>query len=190
MPRAFILLFLAVTFYSVQNLYTHQANQGQVQAASVRRPEVAERVHGFPIRLTIPAIDVYADIQHLGVTAAGEMEVPNNSADVGWFKFGPRPGEIGSSVIAGHFNGENGEIGVFADLSKLKEGDRLYIEDSNGVSTVFVVRESRKYDPGYAEGVFNQSGGTHLNLITCDGVWDENEKSYSKRLVVFADIAN
>jgi hypothetical protein len=30
----------------------------------------------------------------------------------------------------------------------------------------------------------------HLNLITCDGVWDVTKKSYSKRLVVFADIAD
>jgi len=27
----------------------------------------------------------------------------------------------------------------------------------------------------------------HLNLITCEGVWDKVSKSYSKRLVVFTD---
>jgi hypothetical protein len=46
------------------------------------------------------------------------------------------------------------------------------------------------YDPGYAKDVFNGDNGDHLNLITCDGIWDADEKSYSKRLVVFADISH
>lgn len=49
--------------------------------------------------------------------------------------------------------------------------------------------ESRTYNPGHADEVFHQGDdGSHLNLITCDGVWDGVEKSYSKRLVIFADI--
>lgn len=144
---------------------------------------------GLPIRLTIPVINVNADVQYVGITLKGEMDVPSNTVDVGWFKPGPRPGENGSAVIAGHFTGENGKLGVFADLSKLKEGDILYIEDDKGTSTVFVVRESRTYDPGYADEVFSSSDGAHLNLITCDGVWNEAKKSYNKRLVIFADLS-
>jgi len=75
-------------------------------------------------------------------------------------------------------------------LYKLKKGDRLYIEDGKGKSLAFVVQESRTYDPGYADDVFSRNDGAHLNLITCDGVWDGTKKSYSKRLVVFADIAD
>jgi hypothetical protein len=54
----------------------------------------------------------------------------------------------------------------------------------------FVVRESRTYNPGYAEEVFSANDGAHLNLVTCDGVWDGAKKSYSKRLVIFADISH
>lgn len=142
---------------------------------------------GLPIFLTIPKINIQANIQDLGINSNGEMDVPDNTIDVGWFKFGSRPGEKGSAVIAGHFNGENGK-GVFTNLNKLKEGDKLYIKDNNGISFVFVVRKSHIYDPGYVEEVFNSNDSSHLNLITCDGVWDENKKSYSKRLVVFADL--
>jgi len=117
------------------------------------------------------------------------MEVPSNTVDTGWFKLGSRPGEKGSAVITGHFNGEYGEKGVFSDLGKLKKGDKVYIQDSKGISLAFVVLESRMYNPGYAEEVFSRSDGSYLNLITCDGVWDESKKSYSKRLVVFANVA-
>jgi len=39
-----------------------------------------------------------------------------------------------------------------------------------------------------ATDVFTSSDGkAHLNLITCDGIWDKNAAQYSERLVVFAD---
>lgn len=144
----------------------------------------------LPIRLKIPVIDVNAEIQNVGVTQAGEMAVPSNAFDVGWFELGPRPGEKGSAVISGHVDGKKGEAGVFKNLYKLKKGDKLHIKDDKGTSTVFVVQEKRIYDPGYAEEVFSLNGKAHLNLITCDGVWDGAKKSYSKRLVVFADIVH
>jgi sortase (surface protein transpeptidase) len=73
----------------------------------------------------MPAINVNAGIQPLDVTPGGEMEVPTKTFDVGWFKFGSHPGEKGSAVIAGHFDGENGEAGVFANLYKLKKRDKF-----------------------------------------------------------------
>lgn len=136
-----------------------------------------------PVRLVIPAINVDAQIQYLGVNSKGEMEVPSNTADVGWFKLGPRPGEKGSAVIAGHLNGENGEDGVFANLDKLKQGDLIYIK-----SLTFRVFKTQTYDSGYADEIFSKNDGIYLNLVTCDGTWDGVKKSYNKRLVVFTDL--
>lgn len=141
-----------------------------------------------PTRLLIPAINVDATIQNVGVAPNGEMEVPTNTMDAGWFKLGSSPGEQGSAVMAGHFDGINGAAGVFMNLYKLKKGDNVYIEDAHGTSLSFVVRETRLYDPGFAEEVFSLNDGQHLNLVTCDGVWDGAKKSYSKRLVVFTDL--
>jgi len=141
-----------------------------------------------PKRLIIPNIHVDAAVQDVGVTETGAMGVPTNAVDVGWFDLGPRPGEGGSAVIAGHFDDENGNAGVFANLSKLKRGDKLYIKESNGKTVSFVVSTSLLYDPGHADDVFNASSSAHLNLITCDGTWDSAQKSYTKRLVVFSVI--
>lgn len=149
---------------------------------------VNEASPGLPVRLTIPAINVNTVIQYVGVDLNGQMEVPSNATDVGWFKIGPRPGEIGSAVIAGHFDGKNGEAAVFFNLYKLKPGDKLYVEDDKGTSTTFVVRESHIYSPGYADDVFSRNDGTYLNLITCDGVWDGAKKSYNERLVVLTTL--
>jgi LPXTG-site transpeptidase (sortase) family protein len=182
----FSLLFLLLLFYFIQ-----VANENKVFQGSAHQNQPVNKASiGLPVRLMIPAINVNAVIQYVGVTPKGAMAVPNNATDVGWFKLGPRPGEKGSAVIAGHFDGENGEAGVFTNLNKLKKGDKLYIKNDKGISITFVVRESRIYNPGYANDVFSGSSSAYLNLITCDGVWDGAKKSYSKRLVVFADIVH
>lgn len=172
-------LFLALFFSFANGL--HEKKVEQKQTSNI----IQQKTQGFPVRLKIPAINVNAGIQQVGVTQTGEMDVPSNTVDAGWFKMGSRPGEKGSAVISGHFNGSSGEAGVFFNLYKLKAGDKLYIEDSNGKSIGFVVQESRTYDPGFADEVFSLSDSAHLNLVTCDGVWDGVKKSYSKRLVVF-----
>jgi LPXTG-site transpeptidase (sortase) family protein len=169
--------------------FTQVANNKTTFQGSTFQSQIVSKVSlGLPVRLIIPAINVNTKIQYVGVTPKGEMEIPSNATDVGWFKLGPRPGERGSAVIAGHLDGENGKTGVFINLYKLKKGNKLYIKDAKGKTISFVVRESRIYDPGYANDVFSGSGSAYLNLITCDGVWDGAMKSYSKRLVVFADI--
>lgn len=172
------LLFL---FYFIQG-----TNRKSVSQSSV----VNNASPGLPVRLTIPAINVNANIQQVGVTSEGDMEVPSTIVDVGWFKLGSRPGDKGSAVISGHVDGKNGEAAIFTNLYKLKKGDRLSIEDDTGRTISFIVRESRTYTPGYAEEVFSLNDSAHLNLVTCDGVWDTNKKIYTKRLVVFADIIN
>jgi LPXTG-site transpeptidase (sortase) family protein len=144
---------------------------------------------GQPVQMTIPAINVNAAVQEVGVTPNGTMDVPSNAVDVGWYKLGRSPGEIGNAVMAGHFDGKKGEPGVFNDLDKLQPGNKIYVKDERGMTTTFVVRESREYNPDAdAADVFGSSDGkAHLNLITCEGTWNKLKNSYSHRLVVFTD---
>jgi len=145
--------------------------------------------YGLPIRLIIPTVNVDSSIEYVGVASDGTMEVTNSPINVAWFKFGPRPGENGSSVIAGHYGWKNGIPAVFDNLHEIQKGDKLYIEDDNGVTVTFVVREVRSYDPkADASNVFGSSDGkAHLNLVTCDGPWNRTLKSRPSRIVVFTD---
>lgn len=144
---------------------------------------------GQPTRLTIPALNVNAAVQDVGVAPGGDMDAPSNSVDVGWYRLGSHPGEPGSAVIAGHFDGKEGEPGVFNNLDKLQPGNKIHVKDEKGVTITFVVRESRRYNPDAdAADVFGSSDGkAHLNLITCAGAWDTTQESYSHRLIVFTD---
>lgn len=144
---------------------------------------------GLPVHLKIPKINVDADIEYVGLTSKGAVDVPKTVTKAGWFNQGPRPGEKGSAVIVGHFGLKNFVTAVFSYLYKLKKGDKIYVKDDKGATAVFTVRESRNYDPkADATYVFSTNDGkSHLNLITCEGAWNNITKTYSQRLVVFAD---
>jgi LPXTG-site transpeptidase (sortase) family protein len=147
-------------------------------------------IFGLPSRLIIPKISVDVPIEQVGITKEGDMDVPKGREEAGWYKKGPRPGERGSSVITAHYGWWDHQSGAFNKLHQLQPGDKIYVKDKKGETTVFVMRGSRSYDPDAdATSVFkSRDGKSHLNLITCEGFWDEDQKSYSNRLVVFADL--
>lgn len=146
--------------------------------------------YGLPARLIIPAMSLDAPVVYVGITPEGAMDIPKTPNEVGWYELGNRPGENGSAVIAGHYGTwENGQGSVFDELHTLRKGDTIYVEDDTGARTTFIVRESLIYAPNAdASEVFTSTDHkSHLNLITCQGDWNSASKSYSERLVVFAD---
>jgi LPXTG-site transpeptidase (sortase) family protein len=146
-------------------------------------------VVGQPVNISIPSIKVNAKIVSVGLTSGGAMDVPKGPTEVAWFNLGPRPGDIGSAVFSGHYGWKNNIPAVFDNISKLRKGDKVYIKDDKGKIITFIVRKSVTYDQNAnASAVFTSTDGkAHLNLVTCSGIWNKNQKSYSTRLVVFAD---
>lgn len=143
-----------------------------------------------PILIKIPKINIDSNIEQVGLDKEGFIESPKEPYNVAWFKDGPLPGEIGNSIIDGHSGWKDGIPAVFDNLYKLRKGDQIYIENDKGVTMVFVVSKIKTYDKNdEALDVFiSNDGGAHLNLITCSGLWSDETKSHSSRLVVFADL--
>jgi LPXTG-site transpeptidase (sortase) family protein len=144
---------------------------------------------GLPIRLKIPKIKVDAAVEYVGVTPKGAMDIPKLPSNVAWFNLGSRPGEVGNAVIAGHVNWYNGAKSVFANLHKIKLGDKIFIKDDKGAEVSFIVRKVRIFglEDDTSEVFISNDDKSHLNLITCIGVWNKKTKQYSQRLVVFAE---
>ena len=148
-----------------------------------------EQQKNVPVRLEIPALNVKAVIASSGLDNRGVMEISEDPNVATWFNLGAFPGEIGNAVISGHYGWKDNTAAVFDSLYKTHVGDLIEIEDSAGGITTFVVRKTERYAPGSsAQEVFRSNDGkSHLNLITCEGDWNSDSKSYSERLVVFAD---
>lgn len=144
---------------------------------------------GLPMRIKIPSINVDAVIEKVGLKNDGSMGVPKDPMNTGWYEFGPRPGEVGSAVIDGHVDWWYGAPAVFPNLKKVKVGDKITVQDEFGTIISFVVRKIQSYGAtDNATNVFiSNDNKSHLNLITCTGVWDSRANQYSQRLVVFAD---
>ena len=181
-----ILFFEAIIFFESGSRENPVSPAGNPVPQSLQQAKAR-----LPTRLVIPKINIDAAIEDVGLTPQGAMAVPAGPADVAWFDLGPRPGEDGSAVIAGHEGWKDGIAAVFDDLGKLRIGDKVYVEDEQNATTTFVVREIRTYDQyADASSVFDSSDGkAHLNLITCEGVWNAAQKSYSGRIVIFSDKA-
>ena len=181
-------LVFVIIFASSFGLSDNSSNSGRAYLTEAASPP-ASVSSTLPAYIKIPAIGVSAPVVSVGLTSDGAMDVPKGPEGTAWFDLGPRPGEIGSAVISGHYGWKNNIPAVFDNLYKLKKGDQIYVEDERGVITTFVVRESKIYGENQnATDVFSSSDGkSRLNLITCVGAWNKARKSYSNRLVVFAD---
>lgn len=145
---------------------------------------------GNPQRLEIPAIQVDASIEQVGLTSQGAMDVPKGWMNAAWYQLGVRPGEPGNAVIAGHLDSSTGGPAVFWDLNLLQPGDLVHVTYENGERLTFAVETSQIYqhdaDTQVIESIFGPGQTADLNLITCMGPWDYGSATYAERLVVFS----
>lgn len=181
----------SVSLILVINSGTLGQNELRPSQSGVTNTTIKEVSVGLPVRLTVPSLAIDAKIGYAGTNEDGSMAVSSSQDDVAWYQPGNnRPGNDGTAVIAGHYGSLNGKYSVFSNLSSLKPGDKLQVEDHLGALTSFVVRDSRMYDPAAdAKDVFTSSdNNAHLNLITCEGTWNNNQQTYSQRRVVFTDL--
>jgi LPXTG-site transpeptidase (sortase) family protein len=193
--RTFAVVITAGSVLFIFNLFTHGGAVTPASASPVAQVmDVVPTVMPVgsiekPSRIKIQSIAVNAVVEHVALTKDGSMDVPKRPWDAAWYELGPRPGEAGSAVLAGHIDWYNGAKGVFKNLYKLRPGNTIQIQDKNGVTTTFVVKKIRTLDASAdaTELFHSEDGKSHLNIVTCDGVWDRRAKQYTKRLVVFAD---
>jgi sortase (surface protein transpeptidase) len=163
---------------------THRAEK--MTAAKAAVPRVT---HARPVRLVIPKIGLDATIEYVGLTADNAMAAPSGPGKVGWYRFGPRPGNRGSAVIDGHSGYADGRPAAFDDLPELGKGDKLYVEDASGRMASFIVRKKKLYARAASPAeVFAPTASRRLNLITCTGSYDVAAGTHSQRLVVFAEL--
>ncbi len=74
---------------------------------------------GLPERLIIPALGINAAVAPVALDADGNMEAPGTAWGTTWYEPGPRPGEPGNAVIAGHVDFYGVGPAVFWSLRSL-----------------------------------------------------------------------
>jgi hypothetical protein len=140
-----------------------------------------------PTALTVDALGVSgAHVRPVGIEPeGGALEIPPVD-EVGWYRYGARPGVAGSTVLAAHV-AYDGVDGVFRHLDDLGAGDEVTVALSDGASEVYVVREVARYPKSELPAeVWARGGDPQLVLITCGGEFDAAARSYEDNVVAFA----
>jgi sortase (surface protein transpeptidase) len=143
-----------------------------------------------PTKLSIPKLNLETDFEApLGLQPDNSIEVPDSYTQVGWYKFGPTPGEVGPAVILGHVDSYEGPA-VFFSLGQLEVGDDIYVTRADGSTAHFKVSEMERnlqaaFPTVKVYGDINHAG---LRLVTCSGSFDKGQQRYSHNLIVYAKL--
>ncbi len=149
-------------------------------------PVVARSV---PVTLRIPAIGLTVSLSTLGINPDGTVQVPTDYQQPGWFRLGPTPGQVGSSVILGHVDNHQGPA-VFFQIRSLVPGDQVDVTLADGVMAQFAVTSVAMYSKQDfpAQQVYGSHGSSALQLITCGGAFDTQTGSYLSNIVVYTSL--
>lgn len=159
-------------------------------SASARRkakPKVV--VAKGPLTLSIAAIGTSAPVRTVGVTSKGDVDIPEQVGDVGWYRYSARiPASQGSTVLVGHVDSATQGKGAFFRLRELTAGDRIVLRTDKARSYTYKVvsREQFPKKRINLEPYFSLTGSPRLSLITCGGSFDETVRSYRDNLIITA----
>ena len=149
----------------------------QVEPVTATPPPIAA-----PASIKIPSLRITDELVPVGLCSKvvkltcphgkGEMELPPVT-ETGWYRLGPKPGEPGRAVIAGHVNYE-GTPGALGHLPAMKVGDLVTTTAVDGTAITFTVYASHQipkvqYQAKTVPLVFTPTSVRELALITCSG---------------------
>ena len=162
-----------------------------IRAIVAAPPMVAalDTARSVPLTLRIPAIGLSVPLTTLGLNDDGSVQVPTGAQQPGWFKLGPTPGQIGSAVILGHVDSQQGP-GVFFELRTITAGDQVDVDLTDGAVAQFTVNTVVSYSKQQfpAQRVYGSHGSSALQLVTCGGVFDNQTGSYLSNIVVYTEL--
>lgn len=159
-----------------------------VATSSARLSDIDLSPASPPTGLSIPAIGVKVAVAALGIDEDGQMAIPEDVADAGWYRYGPAPGQAGNAVIAGHVDARVQGLGAFDALTDLDVGDIVTVTNAAGSTTDFAVtgREEIAKEILATDDLFRRDGPAQLILVTCGGDFDADARSYRSNVVVVA----
>lgn len=195
---AFVLLLAGILLLSwwIFDLYgnKHALERSTSEIAGVLENTGNTRTtsSSVPQTLSIPAINLTAQFETpLGVDAEGAVEVPKTYESVGWYKYGPTPGEKGPAVILGHVDSYEGPA-VFYSLGQVSPGDQILITRADDSIVTFEVTGFERVEQADfpTDRVYGNLSYGGIRLVTCTGTYDKGAQRYSHNLIVYGKLVS
>lgn len=168
-------------------LSRRQAPSPQVERSSADLVDLRVPRSVPPRRVRVPSLDLDLAVRPVGVAEGRQMELPTDPRVLGWYRYGPAPGEPGSAVLAGHVDSRRFGIGPLAALAAASPGDRVEITLRSGRRVTYRVDSVERFDrQALPADVFSRAGGPRLRLVTCTGDFVPDRGGYQENLVITA----
>ena len=185
-----LLVIFATTFtaaFPVEHRFVEKNVQYLIAPGTIRtRDSLGDAIRLLPLAQNVrpkPLSDrATLVIDSIGVRAPIVFNVPDNNdliydnleKGVVHYSNTAKPGELGAAIVLGHssaypwYNGDYGA--VFALLSKLKVGDRFYVQYDDNRSFVYEMRQAIIFNPFENDQRLTDienATGSSLILISC-----------------------
>ena len=147
-----------------------------------------------PTQISIPAVNLYADVITVDVNGDGTIGTPSlaNAKVAGWYDRGPAPGQFGAAVIDAHVDSSlmSDYRGAFFYLGLAKPGMHIDVTRADHSVAVFTIDEvevALKTDFPTSQ-VYAPTPYPSLRLITCGGDFDKHTHEYLGNTIVYAHL--
>ncbi len=146
-------------------------------------------------RMVAPSVGIDHAIEEIGITN-NQLDTPKDAVNkVGWYYIYPKPGHGKNAVFAAHVN-YNFKNGPFANLAKIKAGDKITVQMDGGPAYTYEVIFYQRYDVAtmptgdLITAPTRPENEEWITLITCGGRFQETQPNglgeYLDRDVVIA----
>ena len=141
-----------------------------------------------PARLQVADVRLDMPVLPMGVDDAGAMELPEDTADAGWYRFGSAPGAPGTTVIAAHVDSLVHGLGAFARLRDIPVGASVTVTTADGRARVYRVNRVERTPKTEVplDLLFDRGGPERLVLVTCGGEFNRSTGHYLDNVIVTA----
>lgn len=143
-----------------------------------------------PVQISYPDIDAEMPVEPRGVSSDGQMDVPEDAAQAGWYEHGKAPADdVGTTVITAHAGSEHTPVGPLYGLTESEPGQEVTVTDDAGEEHRYEITDVSQHGKDGLDfsPYFERSGEHRLVLITCGGQWIPEQNSYAENIIVVAE---
>lgn len=142
-----------------------------------------------PQALRIPSLGVDMAVVPVGIAEGDQMELPEDPAIAGWYRFGPDAASTaGNLVLAAHVDSVDYPIGPLAGLRDVAAGETIAVAAADGADRGYVIESVTFYEKSAlpTDEIFRRDGDPALIVITCGGPFDSSTGHYRDNVVAVA----
>lgn len=167
--------------------YRTPSSIGAMPAVSEAAAYGADEQGLTPHRLHVVAAGVDAAVVPVTAAPDGELGVPDDPRQVGWWAGGAAAGSArGTVVIDGHVDTKEAGPGALYRVETLTPGEQVTLDTDSGARGYRVAAREVYSKGSLPTSLFSTDGPPRLALITCGGPFNRETGRYRYNVVVYA----